>query len=707
MTGLFVINLFADEGMWIPSLLEKYNYEDMRQKGLRISAEDIYSINNTSLKDAVVLFGRGCTGGVVSETGLLLTNHHCGYGQIQSHSSIEHDYLTDGFWAMSHEEELPNPGLIVSFLVSMEDVTERVLKGVRPKLNEKERMEIIRRNSDSIVAEVTAENHYEAQVKPLFQGNQYFVYVMEIFRDVRLVGAPPSSIGKFGGDTDNWMWPRHTGDFSVFRIYADTNNMPADYSEDNVPYTPKNHFNISLRGVERGDFSWVYGYPYTTNEYLPSFMIEFVVGKQYPERIKIRQKKLDIIGSSMEADPEVRIQYSSKYARISNAWKKWIGVIRGLRRLDAVNIKISREKDFNSWAVNNDEGARYRTLLEDYRAVITEMEEPVFWADYYYEAIYSTDIFNFAARFRNLAGLSKDEQDEIEKEIESLKNATAGFFKNYHQPTDMELFSNMMRMFFEGVDNTYHPGIFDYTGSKFKNDFDAYTRWVYKNTIFDDESQVLDMLDNYSPSMSKKILQDPVYKAFISFYDYYSDNISGKISSLRPKMDSLQRRYMAGLMTAKPDRLYYSDANATLRIAYGFVNDYNPQDAVHYKHYTTLQGIIEKDNPDIYDYDVPDRLTDLYNSKDYGRYAREDGAMPVCFTAMNHTTGGNSGSPVLNAEGQLVGLNFDRNWEGTMSDFMYDPYVCRNITLDIRYCLFIIDKFAGAGHLVEEMTLIE
>lgn len=697
----------ADEGMWIPSLLEKYNIEDMQDKGLRLSAEDLYSVNNSSLKDAIVLFGRGCTGGVVSDEGLLFTNHHCGYGQIQYHSSIENDYLTDGFWAMSKEEELVNPGLTVSFLVYMDDVTEKALEGVTPEMTEKERADKIFQNSKEIAEEVTKDTHYEAVVKPLFLGNQYFVYVMEIFRDVRLVGAPPSAIGKFGGDTDNWMWPRHTGDFSIFRIYADKDNKPAEYSEDNVPYEPKKYFDVSIKGVELGDFSMVYGYPYTTNEYFPSYMVDMYANYLYPERIKIRQKKLDIIGAAMDADPKVRIQYSSKDAGIANAWKKWIGVIKGLKRLNAVEKKQMQEKRFAEWTRKSTGGQKYKTLLTEYESTVDQAKPLAYWTDYFSEAIYRTDIFSFASRFNKLAGLPKDQEEEVEKEVQSLLSSSERFFKDYHQPTDKRLFTEMMRIFYEGVPADQLPDVYESIAGKYGNDFEAYADKVYEKSIFTSLEKMTDFLEGYKASKAKKLKKDPVYSAMKSFLDYYQANVAFKFSRLRGTVDSLQRVYMAGLMEFEPDRLFYSDANATLRVTYGNVNGYEPRDAVNYRHYTTLEGIMEKDNPDIYDYDVPDKLKELYNDKDYGRYARDDGDMPVCFIAMNHTTGGNSGSPVLNADGHLIGLNFDRNWEGTMSDFMYDPEMCRNITLDIRYALFIIDKFAGASHLVKEMNIVD
>jgi hypothetical protein len=674
----------------------------MQKKGLKLTAEDLYSINQGSLKDAIVIFGRGCTGELVSDEGLLLTNHHCGFGRIQSHSTIEHDYLTDGFWAMSKEEELPNPGLSVTFLVRMEDVTDQVLGEVTPEMTEAERKAKIDEASKKIVEEATSDTQYKAAVKPLFQGNQYFLYINEIYEDVRLVGAPPSAIGKFGGDTDNWMWPRHTGDFSVFRIYADSANNPAPYAETNVPFKPRKHFTVSLKGVEKGDFTMVYGYPYTTTEYLPSYAVDMSAFKLYPERIKIRQKKLDIIGSAMNSDPELRIKYASKQAGIANAWKKWIGVIKGLKRMNAIERKYAQEVKFREWA----KGTSYEGLLDDYKNLIEDMESYAYWTDYFSEAIWRLDIIGYAAGYRKLAGYGKDDKDNMEAEISKLNERAPGFFKNYDLETDKKLFAAMVEMYYGGVERGLHPDIFEDINSKFDGDFVAYTDWVYEKSIFPYQEKVADFLDSYKASKSKKLTSDPVYMLMSGMVEYYSENVVNSLKEMWVAQDSLNRIYMAGLMEMESDKLFYPDANATLRVTYGQVMDYKPRDAVSYSYWTTLDGIMEKDNPDIYDYDVPEKLRELYQDKDYGRYGK-DGTLNVCFTGTNHTTGGNSGSPVLNGEGHLIGINFDRNWEGTMSDFMYDPEMCRNISIDIRYCLFIIDKYAGASHLIEEMTIAE
>ncbi len=695
---------FADEGMWIPSLLGQQKLDDMMKKGLKLSAEDIYSINQSSLKDAIVMFGRGCTGAIVSEEGLLLTNHHCGFGSIQKHSAIEHDYLTDGFWAMSREEELPNPGLTVTLLIRMEDVTEKVLAVVKGGMNEEARQKAIDEVAKQLIQEATANTHYAAEVKPLFNGNQYFLYVNEIFRDVRLVGAPPSAIGNFGGDTDNWMWPRHTGDFSVFRIYADSANKPADYAKSNVPYKPGKALAVSMKGVDKGDFTMVYGYPASTRQYLPSYMVDLIAFQSNPVKIAVRRLKLDIMGSAMNADPQVRIQYASKYAGVANAWKKWLGESKGLNRFDAVEKKQAFEKDFQAWA--DAENPSYSGILPAYRRLVEELLPFQLWADQFSEGPWSHDAVRLAAGYRNLVNLEKPTEDELKKETDRLKNGIPGFFKDYDLPTDKKLFIALLDHFQKSVSADEWPHIYSEISSRFGGDINAYADWVYDESIFVDKAKLEEMLAGYSVRKAKKIASDPMYQVMMSFYNKFLANYANPYQKLMIAQDSLQRIYMKAIMEMEDDRILLADANFTLRVSYGIVNDYFPQDGVYYDYQTTLEGIMEKNNPEIYDYRVPAKLSELFHSKDYGPYG-SDGTMNVCFTAANHTTGGNSGSPVLNAHGELIGLNFDRNWEGTMSDIMYDPQMCRNIVLDIRYCLFIIDKYAGAGHLVKEMVLVD
>jgi hypothetical protein len=702
---LFVIRFaIADEGMWIPSLLGEQKLDDMRKKGLKLTAEDIYSINQASLKDAIVLFGRGCTGAIVSDEGLLLTNHHCGYGSIQRHSSIEHDYLTDGFWAMSREEELSNAGLTVTLLVRMEDVTDQIMEVIKEGMSEAERQKAIEEKAKIIGDEAVKDTRYKAEIEPLFNGNQYFLYVMEIFKDVRLVGAPPSAIGKFGGDTDNWMWPRHTGDFSVFRIYADSNNMPADYSKSNVPYKPKKFLDVSIDGVDKGDFTMVYGYPASTRQYLPSYMVEMIANVSNPARIAIRGERLDIMGNRMDADAGIRIKYSNKYAGVANAWKKWIGESKGLNRFDAVSKKQAFEKEFTAWA--GQKGSAYTGILPAYEKLVDEHMPVQSWIDQFSETVWSLDAIRLAAGYRTLVAMDKPTDEDLNKESGRLKNGITGFFKDYDQETDKKLFVAMMDHFRENVGKNDRPDIYNLVETKFKGDINAFANWVYEESVFVSEEKLSSFMADYKTSQAKKLAKDPVYQVMMSFYNKYLNNYAKAYQKNLVTQDSLQRIYMKAIMEMEKDRLLFADANFTLRVSYGVVNDYYPQDGVYYYYQTTLDGIMEKDDPDIYDYRVPERLKELYAARDYGPYG-EDGTMYVCFSAANHTTGGNSGSPVLNADGQLIGLNFDRNWEGTMSDIMYDPDMCRNIVLDIRYCLFIMDKYAGAGHLVEEMVLVD
>lgn len=709
VTGLTFLQ--ADEGMWIPLLIKKYNIKIMHENGFNLTAEDIYSINKASMKDAVMIFGGGCTAELISDRGLLITNHHCGYRRIQSHSTVEHDYLTNGFWAMSGEEELPNPGLTVTFLVRMDDVTDRVLAGLTDELDEKTREKRIREAIDKIRKEAVKGTHYTASVKPFFHGDQYFLFVNEVYKDVRLVGAPPSAIGKFGGDTDNWMWPRHTGDFSLFRIYAGKDNKPAEYSTDNVPYKPKKYFPISVKGVEEGDFTMIFGYPGSTYEYVPSCHLEMLTNVINPEFIMVRGKKLDIINAAMSTSPKIRIQYSAKAAGISNSWKRWIGENRGLEKLNAIKKKKLFEQTFRDWASSDEyRQNRYGFILPGYETLYSELMEYRFARDYINEVFRRTgaEVVNFSGTFQALVQMAeKDTTDEvIEKEVERLKERTSGFFEDYDNPTGKKLFIALCQLFDKNVEKKFQPEIWGSIQTRYKGDFSKYADYVFRKTIFADEAKILKILNSYSRPHIKKLKKDPVFQLHVSVNRLYYEKVIPEYSRVSREIGKLNRVYMAAQIEMQKDKIFYPDANFSLRIAYGKVKGYFPGDAVYFKHYTTLKGIIEKDNPEIYDYDVPEKLKELYAQKDYGRYG-QNGEMPVCFIATNHTTGGNSGSPVINAEGHLVGVNFDRAWEGVMSDLMFNPDQCRNISLDIRYALFIIDKFAGAGYLLDEMELVE
>lgn len=704
---------FAKEGMWIPLLLEKYNIEEMQEMGFKLTAQDIYSINQASMKDAVMIFNGGCTAELISDQGLIITNHHCGYSAIQSHSTVENDYLTDGFWAMSKEEELANPDMTVTFLKYMEDVTDSVLQDVEETMPMKKREEIISGNIDKIKDQATKDTHYTATVKPFFQGNQYFLFVNEVFKDVRLVGAPPSAIGKFGGDTDNWMWPRHTGDFSVFRIYADENNEPAQYNADNTPYKPAKHFPVSLRGVDEGDFTMVFGYPGSTDQYVPSYHLQMLTEKVYPGLIDIRTHKLNIMDKFMEEDRGVRIKYAAKNARVSNSWKRWRGEIRGLDILNAQQKKKSYQKDFQEWVAKDAEReARYGSLLNEYEELYANLGDVRLGRDMLLEVMIrnGVEVANVASMFRRLVTVyEKEEEPEaetIEKIKGNIKKDLENFFKDYHHPIDKEITADILSLYKETVNDEYLPAVYDEISSKHRGDFKAYTNHLFRKTIFADKASAEDFLEDFSARSVKKLKKDPAWILYENFMDVYRDQLYPLYKSLNQKNDSLNQLYMKAQMEFESDEVFYPDANFTLRVGYGKVKGYEARDAVRYKHQTTLEGIMEKDNPDIYDYRVPERLKELYRTKDYGRYD-ENGTVPVCFIATNHTTGGNSGSPVVNADGHLIGINFDRAWEGVMSDLMFNPEQCRNISVDIRYALFIIDKFAGAGYLLDEMTIVE
>ena len=709
LTIVLIPSMRADEGMWIPILIEKYNIKLMQEKGFKLSAEDIYSVNRACMKDAVLLFGGGCTGEVISSEGLLITNHHCGYGQIQSHSSLQHDYLANGFWAMSKEEELSSQGLTVTFLKRMEDVTDKVLKGVTEGMDPTERDKIINSNISEINTKAAEGTGYSASVRPFYMGNQYFLFVNEIFRDIRLVGAPPEAIGKFGGETDNWIWPRHTGDFSLFRIYTDKNNKPADYSKDNVPYKPVYFFPISLKGVKEGDFTMVFGYPGTTFEYVPSYYIDMVKNYINPKMIAIRAKKIDIMEAAMATDPLIRIQYSSKKSGIANSWKKWMGEIQGLDKMNTIGKKQEFETRFMKWVYeDNSRAAKYGKIIPSYKELYSNMKDYSLVNSYTNEVFSGAEAVSFARSLRSLADLC--ENNASDDAVKSAKISTlAGaksFFKNFNKATDKKLFAAVMKMYGENIDPKWQTQEFIKFKTLCKGNFQSAADKLYDQTVFADEAKYNAFVNSFNKSSVAKLKKDQFYLLANDANEFITNNVRGELIRINGEILKLNKIYMAAQMEFEKDKVFYPDANLTLRLTYGQVKGYKSKDAVYFSYYTTLSGIMEKDNPEIFDYKVPDKLKELYQKKDFGRYA-QDGEVPVCFIANNHTTGGNSGSPVINAEGQLIGVNFDRAWEGVASDMAYNPDQSRNISLDIRYALFIIDKFAGAGYLLKEMTIIE
>lgn len=696
--------LSAKEGMWIPSLLQKYNIEEMSQMGFKLSAEDVYSVNNSSMKDAVVLFGTGCTGGVISADGLLITNHHCGFGQIQEHSSVEHDYLTNGFWAMNRSEELTNPGLTVQFLVKMEDITDKILVNVTDKMDQAARLDSIRKNVEKIKKEYITGTGYSADIKPLFNGNQYFIYIYEIFKDIRLVGAPPVAIGKFGGDTDNWVWPRHTGDFSLFRIYAGKDNKPAAYSPENVPYRPKKFFPVNLKGLKEGDFTMVFGYPGTTQRYIPSQAVNLIMNQSDPSKVVIRTVKLNIWAERMKTNPKIRIQYADKYVSASNSWKKWQGEVKGLKRMDAVNVKKAGEAEFKKWVTIDPERLqKYGTVLSDFEKLYSAYLPYQAANDYYTECIQrGSDIFTLASKFEALESATDKDQLAIEKK--KLKAYLVSYFKDYNHKTDEMVWSALMQIYVKNVDPKFIPEkLIKRIPDISRKD---YFVKIYNESLLTDSVKANQLVDNFNQKSIKRLSKDPAYAIFKMIREHYLAKVDMNYKEMSADIGTVQKKYTAALMEMNAGKRMMADANLTLRIAYGKIEGYKPADGVTFKSFTTLKGIIEKDNPDIYDYNVPESLRKLYRTKDFGQYANESGQVPVAFCASNHTTGGNSGSPVVNAKGELIGLNFDRSWEGTMSDIVYDPDECRNIALDMRYALFIIDKFAGAGYLLKEMEII-
>ncbi len=716
-----------DEGMWLPMFVERLNYSDMQKMGLQLTPEELYSINHSSLKDAIVGLAQGsapngyfCTGEIVSSKGLIFTNHHCGYGSIQEHSSVEHDYLTDGFWAYSLEEELPNPGLTASVLIRMEDVSEKILPELSDTMSEDARTAKIREISKELQETASEDGKYSPIVKSFFDGNEFYMFVYETYMDVRLVGAPPSSVGKYGGDTDNWMWPRHTGDFSIFRIYADKDGKPAEYSEDNVPLKPRHHLPVSIKGVEKEDFAMIWGFPGGTDRYLTSFGVDYAIEKNNPTVVKIRDKKLEVLREDMNADQKVKIMYSSKYAGTSNYWKYFIGQTKGLKRLNVSEKKQAIEKEFTNW-VKQDPARekKYGNALnlikegyekmEKYSLVSTYLNEAVFQGPEIVYYCYSAfGLYSQLKMQADAKGKEKKAYDEdIKLAAEKMVAESPEHFKNFNLPTDRKLFSALLKMYYTDVPKDQQAEVFRKFEKKFKGDFDKWADYVYEKSAFASPSNLEAFMKK--PSL-KKLKKDPAFEIALSMVSsirmVYQE--VGEIES--NYLDKGNRLFVAGLMEMDADRKFYPNANSTLRMTYGKVLDYYPADAIHYDFVTTLSGVMEKEDATSLEFVVSERLKELWSNKDFGRYGtkingRED--LVTCFLSTNDITGGNSGSPVMNANGELIGIAFDGNWEAMSGDIAFEDELQRTINVDVRYVLFIIDKYAGAKNLIEELDIVE
>lgn len=696
--------LSADEGMWLPYLLDQLKIKEMQSMGLKLTAEDIYSINQSSLKDAIVLFGRGCTGEVISAEGLILTNHHCGYGAIQSVSSVDNDFLKEGFWAQRLEDEIPIPGLTVMFLVKVEDVTSRMLEGITPAMSEKQRDSILQVNQRKLMEEAPKEDGMGAVIKEFYAGNEYYMFIYQTYSDVRLVGAPPSSIGKFGGDTDNWMWPRHTGDFSIFRVYTGPNGKPNKYQPNNIPLKAKRFLTINAGGVQKGDFAMIMGYPGRTDRYLTSWGVQLAIDETNPSIVKVRRKKLDIIGDDMAASDAIRIKYASKYAGISNYWKYYIGQTRGLKRLKVVEKKKEIENAFRNW-VNADEARvkKYGTVLSDFESAYRHLARTARAQVYLREAAYGAEIIGMAARMEQLANLLADKKADPAKQEEALRRAKESydnFWKNYNPDTDRKLLAAMMEMYFKDIDPSYVPGLLVEANKKYKGDWNRFAEDVFKKSIFSSLEAFTGFLRNPKPNT---ILKDPAFRLAKAFEEV-SNRVREENSEANEQLSRARRLFLAGLREMNPDKLFYPDANQTLRLTYGTVQDYKAADAVRYRHYTTHYGILEKEDPSNPEFEVPARLKQVFAEKKFAPYYTND-TVYTCFITTHDITGGNSGSPVLNGKGELIGLAFDGNWEAMSGDIAFEPELQRTINVDIRYVLFIIDKYAGSNHIMRELRI--
>jgi hypothetical protein len=692
---------FAEEGMLIPSVIQAFE-SDMKAMGMKLSAKDIYSVNSSSLKDAVLHFGGGCTAELVSDRGLLLTNHHCGYSQIQSHSSLEKDYLKYGFWAKNYSEELPNPGLYAARMVRIDDVTQTVLFGVDESMTDEQKMIQMKKNVSTLIEDAEKGTNYKAEIKAFNYGNDYYMIVKEIFNDVRLVGTPPNSIGKFGGDTDNWVWPRHTGDFSVFRVYAGKDNKPANYSTENVPYTPLHFLPISMMPRKTGDFTMVYGFPGTTEQHLVSSQIKYIIDKERPARIAMRERSLSVIDAGMRSSDQIRIQYASKQARIANAYKKWIGQVGGLKELNAIEVKENYEREYQVQADSKPEWKKeYGSIISDMKKVAEEGLQYDFAYAMVIEYLFTgPEMFAQARKFSDLIDNFADYEanGKLEEKVSEIEKGLEGFFKNYNAEVDREIFELLTAEYVNQMGSDKLPGMLK------SNSATLLAKAIYNKSILVDIEKAKKALRKVNKGSIKKFQRDPGIKLFRELYESFKVDVIPGVRKFNTDMDGLLKTYVKGKKEMFPNVKYWADANGTMRISYGKLEGSSPIDGMSYTEHTTTDGIIQKHSTGNPDFELLPDLLDLYKKRDFGKY-EQDGDLWVCFSGSNHTTGGNSGSPVIDGEGRLMGLNFDRSWESTMSDYMFDPSRCRNIVVDIRYVLWVMDKYANAGHLVEEMKL--